>query len=460
MKPEAIAVDGATAVPHQHVPRTTRERIWPVLPPVEQDGSVLVLSPAGLHVGLSRFASEAACGLSVSTVTEKTCKFLSKWFELLAERGDVWEQMMQPRQQVQALFVELIKRDKYKVKGSGARFKVSRKAGNVAMVAHLAATIRALYDAIGLTYPEQNPFERAGWKPENHFTYKSGKQIIDAGNVFVTGKRDWTGAHNYDTTGVFAKIVAAGEAYGWPASVMLIVRIMGESGGRFCDVAPLTYADLAAEEFACAAAAPNKGSHGERVKRLGWSGLTQQMLEREIDARHAHDLEEVKRGRNLPPRPNMAQVRQLAGTPEGLEELAGLTLLPSSRGTPYSRSCFASHWFGPAMTEGKVVMRGRKGFKTPTPHWLRHFNIEEDLRRMPKDLSVADVETYEKEVLARKFLKTNQLKTYAAHEQTEKLAQNQRSLAEHIAKGELPSAAPRAPLPRGASRMTTLRAAA
>lgn len=448
------------SAPRQHVPRTTRRLSWPVLPPTEQGGSVLVVSPLGLHVTLSRLASDLVSDLSLSTASDKICRFLSEWFEHLAERGDVWELMMQPREIVQRLFCDLLKKRRYRIKGAKAAFKITRKEGNLGYAAYLAATIRGLYDGLGGAYPEQNPFERVGWRPADRITYKKGFQIIDAGNAFTTDKREWAPPQNYDTIGIFERIVAAGSDYGWPPSVTLIARIMGESGGRFCDTSPLTYADWAAESFGRGAFAPNKASKGERVKTLCWSSLTQQMLEREVAARHAADLLAVAAGSEAKPHPSLEEAREMAKTPEGLAELAGIPLLPSSRGRPYKRSCFASHWFRPAMKAGGVMMPGKRGFKVPTPHWLRHFNIEEDLRGMPADLGPADVEAYEEAVLDRKFLKTNQLKGYAAHQQHEKVAKGQRDLAEQIGLNKATAGPDEDQLPPGAMLMAAIRGAA
>ena len=177
-----------------------------------------------------------------------------------------------------------------------------------------------------------------------------------------------------DAAGLSRRVLQAGAAAGWPRAIYDMVLIIGDDGPRFADTNVLTAEDWAKGSeppaFGQLIWAPNKGSKGLREKKTAITNRTKLQLA------ESFDLD--------PSRPDMAEMQALLDA-QDFDALRNIYLFPSSRGTPYSYSCFNNYYFRPAMEEGKVLLKTAKGLLRPTVHRLRSGRIQEEADRIFRD---------------------------------------------------------------------------
>ncbi len=167
-----------------------------------------------------------------------------------------------------------------------------------------------------------------------------------------------------DPIGLGERVLAAGRAFGWPDAILDQVTFMDEDGVRWVDTYALTAADWAlASGFGRSVLAPNKGSNGERVKRIVISSDTVTQLKRSFD--------------RDPLRPSFAELEALRAARD-FDALSRIYLFPSSRGVPFSYHTFNNTYFRPAMEKGNVTIASETSIVRATAHRLRSARMQEE----------------------------------------------------------------------------------
>ncbi len=167
-----------------------------------------------------------------------------------------------------------------------------------------------------------------------------------------------------DPIGLGERVLAAGRAFGWPDAILDQVTFMDEDGVRWVDTYALTAADWARSSgFGRSIQAPNKGSDGERVKRIVISHDTVAQLKRSFD--------------RDPLRPSFAELEALLATRD-FDALGRIYLFPSSLGAPFAYHTFNNSYFRPAMEQGNVTIASETSIVRATAHRLRSARMQEE----------------------------------------------------------------------------------
>jgi integrase len=179
----------------------------------------------------------------------------------------------------------------------------------------------------GLTVPEKKPRRN----PETYFCFVAGDwqpQIIDDPDL--------------------PKRVLAGFVY---RRDQLIARILFQSGARVSEVLELQLGDWRRRGLHERALATNKGSRGERVKEIWWSGETAHLLRQYVETERRH----------------------CDPTGLGLDELSDAApLFITEKGDTYTYAAFYYHWRRACMQAGIKVH----------PHQARHWFVTMGLHRI------------------------------------------------------------------------------
>jgi hypothetical protein len=167
-----------------------------------------------------------------------------------------------------------------------------------------------------------------------------------------------------DPIGLGERVLAAGRAFGWPDAILDQVTVMDEDGVRWVDTYALTAADWALSSgFGRSILAPNKGSDGERVKRIVISQDAVAQLKRSFD--------------RDPLRPSFKDLEALRAARD-FEALSRIYLFPSTRCVPFTYHTFNNSYFRPAMEQGQVTIASETSIVRATAHRLRSARMQEE----------------------------------------------------------------------------------
>lgn len=145
------------------------------------------------------------------------------------------------------------------------------------------------------------------------------------------------------------QILRAGAA--WPAGILAATRLTADAGDRISETLDLAITDWAASGFGNWLACPNKGSGGQRTKRIYLDEAQQAWLRDYVDG-----------PRRKAGQPGFDALKKLAQrNPEHPALRAPLFLNKSGKRIKYS--LYNDYYFRPTMQRAGIAA---------TPHWLRH----------------------------------------------------------------------------------------
>jgi hypothetical protein len=171
--------------------------------------------------------------------------------------------------------------------------------------------------------------------------------------------------------GLGPRVLAAGKAFGWPDAIYDKVTVMDDEGCRWVDCYDLNGADWGlASGLGTTLLAPNKGSRGERVKRIVISQDTATQLRNSFD--------------RDPRRPSFEELQRLLDARD-FEALRSIPLFPSARGAPYSYHTFNNSYFRPAMEAGGVMIVSETSIARATAHRLRAGRAQESAEHIYRE---------------------------------------------------------------------------
>jgi hypothetical protein len=211
------------------------------------------------------------------------------------------------------------------------------KLGNASSMSALSCCIKAIgriYRRLAVLKlrPRANPIKIDNWHlmtPDMRREIKeescsSNEHSRYSGSYYVVSDAPTYAIRMEDALGLGLRVLAAGRAFGWPASIYDQVTVIDDDGARWVDTFDLSAADWArASGFGRTLWAPNKGSNGERVKKIMVRLETVAQLKQSLD----HD----------PNRPNFNEIERLFAARDW-EALERIYLFPSARGLPFACS--------------------------------------------------------------------------------------------------------------------------
>ena len=161
-------------------------------------------------------------------------------------------------------------------------------------------------------------------------------------------------------------VCAAGKRHGWGLREMCIVRTLFESGARISEILDLTAADWSVSHFLNRFAARSKGSHGLRTKTLVVSKATAAMYRRLFESRPGGS----SAGRALL---TVSSLEHLLETQP--EQLPGIRIFLTARGTPLTPKLFRDHYWRPALRAAGI---------DADPHSGRHWFVTNALKTIER----------------------------------------------------------------------------
>ena len=203
-----------------------------------------------------------------------------------------------------------------------------------------------------------------------------------------------------DPRGLGKRMLAAAVADSWKPSAIALLRTIIDDGCRFCDSHGLNALDWFTSDFGNVLSAPNKGSKGERVKKIVISEETLTYLRRSFD--------------EDPARPSMAELRPLAG--EGrFQELSAIPLFPSALGMPFTYDTYNNDYVRPTMERHEVFIRSKFTAIRATLHRLRAGKIQAELETILRREDIAESRKWALVELLRQDMAIKSKKAFARY---------------------------------------------
>ena len=184
-------------------------------------------------------------------------------------------------------------------------------------------------------------------------------------NYFRLVHREWQ-PQTIDDCAFPARVYEAGKKFGWRNRELCVVRTLFESGARISEVLDLTAADWSTSGFTNRFLAPNKGSHGRRVKTLIVSGPTAKLF------RKYFDNERIARP---PEMDSVSKLSKISRT--GAALLSEVRIFTTTRGTSLTAGLFRDHYWKPALKAAGL---------DADPHLCRHWFVTNALRHIEQSV--------------------------------------------------------------------------